>query len=76
METGMVRFICTATAHPPRSSPSGTGLTVNEGQWAFCPSGDLSGHQWSAVDGAPLDELVRAATSAARTIESAKPMED
>jgi hypothetical protein len=67
MEAGMVGFICTATAHPPRSNPSGTGLTVNDGQWAFCPAGESSGHLWSAVDGVPLDELARAATSAARS---------
>jgi len=35
METGTVGFICTAAAHPARSAPSGTGLTVNQGKWAF-----------------------------------------
>jgi len=29
METGSVGYICTAAAHPPRSAPNGTGLTVN-----------------------------------------------
>jgi hypothetical protein len=66
METGTVGFICTAAAHPARSAPNGTGLTVNQGKWAFCPAGETSGHEWSTVDGASLDELTRAATTAAR----------
>ena len=66
METGTVGFICTAAAHPARSAPNGTGLTVNQGEWAFCPAGETSGHEWSTVDGASLDELTRAATTAAR----------
>jgi len=66
METGSVGYICTAAAHPPRSAPNGTGLTVNAGKWAFCPAGETSGHEWSTVEGASLDELARAATTAAR----------
>jgi hypothetical protein len=72
METGTVGFICTATAHPARSSVSGTGLTVHDGKWAFCPGNGLTGHAWSAVDGVSLDELTRAATSAARVSGVAK----
>jgi hypothetical protein len=71
METGTVGYICTAAAHPARSAPNGTGLTVNRGKWAFCPAGETSGHQWSAVNEASLDELTRAATSAARVSELA-----
>jgi len=64
METGTVGFIC--TAHPARSAPSGTGLTVNGGKWAFCPAGEANDHEWSAVNEASLDELTRAAATAAR----------
>jgi hypothetical protein len=71
METGTVGFICTAAAHPARSAPSGTGLTVNEGKWAFCPGGGTASHQWSAVNKASLDELTRAATAAARASDLA-----
>jgi hypothetical protein len=71
METGTVGFICTAPAPPPRSAPHGTGLTVNGGKWAFCPAGAASGHEWSKVDGSSLDELARAATTAARANEAA-----
>ena len=66
MEAGTVRYVCTAAEHPARSAPNGTGLTVHDGQWAFCPAGEPAGHDWSAVDRASLDELARAATSAAR----------
>lgn len=69
METGTVGYICTAAGHPARSAPSGTGLTVNQGKWAFCPAGETSGHEWSTVDGASLDELARAAATAARASE-------
>jgi len=71
METGTVGYICTAAEHPARSAPSGTGLTVNQGKWAFCPAGETGGHLWSAVDGASLDELARAAATAARASEAA-----
>ena len=71
METGTVGFICIAAAHPARSAPNGTGLTVNAGKWAFCPAGEVTGHQWSAVNPASLDELTRAATTAARASEIA-----
>jgi hypothetical protein len=71
METGTVGYICIAAAHPARTAPNGTGLTVNEGKWAFCPAGEASGHQWSTVDGVSLDELARAATTAARASEAA-----
>ena len=70
METGTVGFICTAADHPARSSATGTGLTVHEGKWAFCPGGGTTGHSWSAVDKASLDELTRAATTAARASDA------
>ena len=70
METGTVGYICIARAHPARSAPNGTGLTVNQGKWAFCPAGEVSGHEWSRVDGVSLDELTRAATTAARVSEA------
>ena len=72
METGTVGYICVAAAHPARSAPNGTGLTVNQGKWAFCPAGEASGHEWSRVDGVSLGELTRAATAAARASESVR----
>jgi hypothetical protein len=71
METGTVGYMCVAAAHPARSAPNGTGLTVNQGKWAFCPAGEVNGHDWSRVDGVSLDELTRAATTAARASEAA-----
>ena len=72
METGTVSYICTATEHLPRAAPNGTGLTVHRGKWAFCPAGAPAGHVWSPVKDASLDELTRAATSAARASELAE----
>ena len=73
METGTVGYICTAAGHPARSSPTGTGLTVHAGKWAFCPAGEPAGHSWSTADGASLAELARAATTAARASQVAEP---
>ena len=71
METGTVDYVCSAAEHRPRTAPGRGGLTVNAGKWAFCPAGETAGHIWSPVDGASLDELVRAALAAARTSEPA-----
>ena len=73
METGTVGYICTAATHPARSSPNGTGLTVHAGQWAFCPAGETAGHSWNAIERGSLDKLARAASTAARVSEPAKP---
>jgi len=72
METGTVGFVCTAPEHPARSAPNGTGLTVNKGKWAFCPAGESTGHRWSPVNDASLDDLARAATNAARASDAAE----
>jgi hypothetical protein len=69
METGTVGYICTAPEHPPRSSREGMGLTINEGQWAFCAAGEATGHRWSAIDRASFADLARAASSASRAGE-------
>ena len=71
METGTVGYMSVAAAHPARSAPNGTGLTVYDGTWAFCPGDGATGHIWSAVNPASLDELTRAATTAARASEIA-----
>jgi hypothetical protein len=73
METGKVGYICTATEHPARSSPNGTGLTVHGGTWAFCSAGETAGHTWTAIERASLAELTRAASATARASEPAQP---
>ena len=72
METGTIGYICSAANHPARSSQNGTGLTVHAGNWAFCPAGEATGHSWTAIDRTSLDELTRAASTAARVNEPAK----
>lgn len=59
-------FVCTAPEHPARQAPSGTGLTVHDGKWAYCAAGASDGHVWNAVDESSFEELTRAASSAAR----------
>lgn len=66
METGSVGYICTAAAHPARAEQGGRGLTVNDGEWAFCPAGEAAGHEWSRIAQTSLEELARAALTAAR----------
>lgn len=66
MEAGMVGYICTAATHPASAEQGGRGLTVNDGEWAFCPAGEDAGHEWSRIAGTSIDELARAALTAAR----------
>lgn len=66
MEAGMVGYICTAATHPASAEQGGRGLTVNDGEWAFCPAGEHAGHEWSRIARTSIDELARAALTAAR----------
>jgi len=66
MEAGTVGFICTAAGHPARAEQGGRGLTVNDGEWAFCPAGEGAEHEWSRIARTSLEELARAALAAAR----------
>lgn len=66
MEAGSIAYICTAVSHPARAEQGGRGLTVNDGEWAFCPAGEAADHQWSRIARTSLEELARAALAAAR----------
>ena len=66
MEAGMVGYICVAATHPASAEQGGRGLTVNDGEWAFCPAGKAVGHEWSRIARTSIDELARAALTAAR----------
>src|SRR5207248_10899146 len=72
MEAGMVSYICTAEAHPANASDGGLGLTIHEAEWAFCPAGQTADHRWSPIARTSLEELARAAMTAARASEVAK----
>jgi hypothetical protein len=54
----LVRYVCTAEAHA--EGRSGSGVTIHEGEWAYCPSGyDVGDHEWEATDGLPDHLLMR-----------------
>lgn len=66
MEAGMVGYICTAAGHPANAEQGGRGLTVNDGEWAFCPAGQDGDHEWRRIAHTSLEALARAALTAAR----------
>jgi len=54
----LVKFMCATKVHNTARSES--ALTIHEGVWAFCyAGGQMSGHDWQAVDGLPLNDAMR-----------------
>ena len=55
MSGEIVRFVCVSTEHSRRGHDQAGGvLTINDGQWAYCPWGQADNHSWDAVDGIDL----------------------
>jgi hypothetical protein len=51
----LVRFLCVSAEHIDRGrDPEGGVLTVEEGRWAFCPWGQVAGHEWVEVEAMDL----------------------
>ena len=53
--TDRITFVC--TSHMPIDS--GGAVTVNGGDWAYCPGGDADSepHRWAAIEPATLEEV-------------------
>jgi hypothetical protein len=50
-----IRFVCASPEHRRTGrDPEGGELTVNAGEWAFCPWGGSEDHTWSRVEGMDL----------------------
>jgi hypothetical protein len=54
----LVRFVCVAVDHPPSLITLDFGLTVHLAAWAFCPAGEMRGHDWRRIEGVALDAVI------------------
>ena len=53
-----VGFICTASAHLNKNGALVDHLTINEKEWAYCPSNvRTDGHDWKPTGGVTMGEL-------------------
>ena len=60
MKSNLVGYVCRAKAHVDArnaSVPAGSPVTVYEGEWAYCPAGARTEHQWEAIEPVSLAEL-------------------
>jgi hypothetical protein len=56
--SSQVRFVCVAVGHPPRHISLDFGLSVHLREWAFCPAGERSGHEWRRIEGVALESVI------------------
>lgn len=57
---GLIAFVCGTKRHrrADHGLPSGeTPLTIHEGQWAYCPGGAISEHEWHGTAPVGIDSL-------------------
>lgn len=58
----LFQFVCVAKNHQARlQAPNAVAnpITVHDHEWAYCPSGDETGHEWKATGGIRLDEVIK-----------------
>lgn len=58
----LIHYFCRHPDHQklatdPMTDPAANPITLNEKEWAFCPSGARGGHEWDRIDGLSVDEL-------------------
>jgi len=49
----LIEYVCTAK-HDRREEPS---VTLEQGSWAYCSCGAISGHQWTRIDPTAIEAL-------------------
>jgi hypothetical protein len=52
-----VHFFCRNPKHRGHPDIISNAITVNEGEWAFCPAGAVDEHVWERTQSANLDAL-------------------
>ena len=48
----LIHFLCRSKSHQDartKTPQTGNPVTFHEGQWAYCPAGLATGHQWEAI---------------------------
>ena len=61
MKSNLVSYVCRARVHVAvsRNAPvaAGSPVTVYEGEWAYCPAGAQTEHEWEAIEPVKLTQL-------------------
>jgi hypothetical protein len=52
-----VHFFCRNPKHRGHPDIISNAITINEGEWAFCPAGAVDEHVWERTQSANLDAL-------------------
>lgn len=52
-----VAFVCRNPKHRGHADVISNAVTINEGEWAFCPIGAADEHVWERTQSANLDTL-------------------
>jgi hypothetical protein len=52
-----VHFFCRNPKHRGHPDILSNAITINEGEWAFCPAGAVDEHVWERTQSANLDAL-------------------
>lgn len=52
-----VAFICRNPRHRGHPDVISNAVTINNGEWAFCPSGAADEHLWERTPSASLDTV-------------------
>jgi hypothetical protein len=61
MSSAAIHFVCVADKHQERTrgGPYVSPLTINDGQWAYCPAGLTTEHSWLEITPTPVDDVRR-----------------
>jgi hypothetical protein len=61
MKSNLVGYLCRARVHIEASRkagpPTGSPVTVHEGEWAYCPAGASVEHEWEPIEPVSLAQL-------------------
>ncbi|MDQ2912560.1 MAG: hypothetical protein M3T56_04810 [Chloroflexota bacterium] len=61
MKSNLVGYVCRAQVHVDASRnatvAAGSPVTVYEGEWAYCPAGARTEHDWQAIEPVTLTNL-------------------
>jgi hypothetical protein len=58
----LIHFLCRAKSHQDRrtkKAQTGSPVTFHEGQWAYCPAGVATSHEWEATTPTSREALRR-----------------
>lgn len=55
--SALVAFVCRNPEHRGRAESVSNSITINDGEWAFCPSGAADRHVWERTPAASLESL-------------------